>query len=250
MIKINNLEKYYMSGKDPVQVLKNIKLNINKGEFISIMGPSGSGKTTLLNTIGLLDSRFYGNLQISNNQIEDLKTKQVEKVRLENIGYIFQEYNLIDTLTAYDNIALALSLKKVKNYHQIIEEYLQLLDIKECKDNYPHQLSGGQKQRVAIARALVNKPNILLCDEPTGALDQKNGEEVINYLQSINESLGITIVLVTHDVYVASKCNRVIYMKDGQIWNEIKKDQNYSDEDFVETLKQNERIMRSSNEQV
>ncbi len=250
MIKINNLEKYYMNGKEPVQVLKNVKLNVTKGEFISIMGPSGSGKTTLLNTIGLLDSRFYGNLQISNNQIDDLKTKQVEKIRLDNIGYIFQEYNLIDTLTAYDNIALALSLKKIKNYDQIIEEYLQLLDIKECKDNFPHQLSGGQKQRVAIARALVNKPKILLCDEPTGALDQKNGEEVINYLQSINESLGITIVLVTHDVYVASKCNRVIYMKDGQIWNEIKKDQNYSDEDFVETLKQNERIMRSSNEQV
>ncbi len=250
MIKINNLEKFYMNGKEPVQVLKNVKLNVAKSEFISIMGPSGSGKTTLLNTIGLLDSRFYGNLQICNSQIEEMKTKQIEKLRLENIGYIFQEYNLIDTLTAYDNIALALSLKKTKNYHQIIEEYLELLDIKECKDNFPHQLSGGQKQRVAIARALVNKPNILLCDEPTGALDQKNGEEVINYLQSINESLGITIVLVTHDVYVASKCKRVIYMKDGQIWNEIKKDQNYSDEDFVETLKQNERIMRSSNEQV
>lgn len=182
MIKINNLEKYYMNGKEPIQVLKNIKLNITSGEFVSIMGPSGSGKTTLLNTIGLLDSRFYGSLEIKGNQIDALKSKQIEKVRLDNLGYIFQEYNLIDTLSAYDNIALALSLKKEKNYKQIINDFLRLLDIEGCKDNYPHQLSGGQKQRVSIARALVNKPQIILCDEPTGALDQKNGEEVINYL--------------------------------------------------------------------
>ncbi len=248
MIKIRNLEKYYMNGNEPVQVLKNIKLNIAEGEFVSIMGPSGSGKTTLLNTIGLLDSRFYGSLVIKDNQIDNLKTKQVEKVRLNNLGYIFQEYNLIDTLSAYDNIALALSLKKEKNYDQVIHDYLKLLDIEGCKNNYPHQLSGGQKQRVAIARALVNKPQILLCDEPTGALDQKNGEEVINYLQKINQELGITIILVTHDVYVASKCKRVVYMKDGQIWNQIRKEDIYTEEQFVETIKQNERIMRSSHE--
>lgn len=248
MIKIRNLEKYYMNGNEPVQVLKNIKLNIADGEFVSIMGPSGSGKTTLLNTIGLLDSRFYGSLVIKDNQIDNLKKKQIEKVRLNNLGYIFQEYNLIDTLSAYDNIALALSLKKEKNYDQIIHDYLKLLDIEGCKNNYPHQLSGGQKQRVAIARALVNKPQILLCDEPTGALDQKNGEEVINYLQKINQELGITIILVTHDVYVASKCKRVVYMKDGQIWNQIRKEDIYTEEQFVETIKQNERIMRSSHE--
>lgn len=248
MIKVYNLDKYCLNGKEPVQVLKNIKLNIKRGEFISIMGPSGSGKTTLLNTIGLLDSRFYGSLKINDQEIEKLKAKEIEQVRLENLAYIFQEYNLIDTLNAYDNIALALSLKKVKNYHEVISEYLELLDITKCQDNFPHQLSGGQKQRVAIARALVNKPQILLCDEPTGALDQKNGEEVINYLQQINKELGITIVLVTHDVYVASKCKRVIYMKDGQICNQVKKEAMYSEDDFIEVLKQNERIMRSSDE--
>lgn len=248
MIKVNNLEKYYMNGKEPVQVLKNIKLTIGSGEFISIMGPSGSGKTTLLNTIGLLDSRFYGTLSIKDNQINQLKPKAIERVRLDNLGYIFQEYNLIDTLTAYDNIALALSLKKEKDIDSKIIEFLELLNITDCKDNFPHQLSGGQKQRVAIARALVSKPQILLCDEPTGALDQKNGEEVIEYLSTINRKLGITILLVTHDVYVASKTDRVIYMKDGQIWNQIKKDEVYTDEDFVEVLKQNERIMRSANE--
>lgn len=248
MIKINNLEKYYMNGKEPVQVLKNIKLSISDGELACIMGPSGSGKTTLLNTIGLLDSRFYGSLEIKGELVEKLKPKQVESLRLDNIGYIFQEYNLIDTLSAYDNIALALTLKKKKNYQQIISKYVKLLDIEECIANYPHQLSGGQKQRVAIARALVNKPQLLLCDEPTGALDQKNGEEVINYLKEINNELGITIVLVTHDVYVASNCSRVIYMKDGRIYNQIRKEQVYSGEQFIETLKQNERIMRSTHE--
>lgn len=248
MIQIKNLEKYYMSGNEPVQVLKNIKLHIESGEFVSIMGPSGSGKTTLLNTIGLLDSRYYGELSINKTEIGNLKPKAIEKVRLDNLGYIFQEYNLIDTLTAYDNIALALSLKKEKNLHQTVNQYLKLLDITECKDNFPYQLSGGQKQRVAIARALVNKPRILLCDEPTGALDQKNGEEVIKYLSNINKELGVTIVLVTHDVYVASKCSRVVYMKDGKIWNQVKKDELISNQQFIETLKQNERIMRTVNE--
>lgn len=248
MIKIKNLEKYYLNGVEPIQVLKNIKLKINQGEFVCIMGPSGCGKTSLLNTIGLLDSRFYGSLNINGENIEKMSKKELEKLRLKTIAYVFQEYNLIDTLNAYDNIALALSLKKDKNLKKTVEEYLSLLNIENCKGNFPHQLSGGQKQRVAIARALVSKPKILLCDEPTGALDQKNGEEVIEYLKNLNQELGITIVLVTHDVYVASKCDRVVYMKDGKIWNQIKNEDIYQNEDFIEVLKQNERIMRTNNE--
>lgn len=248
MIKIKNLEKYYLNGVEPIQVLKNIKLKINRGEFVCIMGPSGCGKTSLLNTIGLLDSRFYGSLNINGENIEKMSKKELEKLRLKNVAYVFQEYNLIDTLNAYDNIALALSLKKDKNLRKTVEEYLSLLNIENCKGNFPHQLSGGQKQRVAIARALVSKPKILLCDEPTGALDQKNGEEVIEYLKNLNQELGITIVLVTHDVYVASKCDRVVYMKDGKIWNQIKNEDIYQNEDFIEILKQNERIMRTNNE--
>ncbi len=246
MIELKNVEKYYINDVEPIQVLKNIKLKVNKGDFISIMGPSGSGKTTLLNTIGLLDSRFFGSLKINNILINDLSNDKIDKVRLSSISYIFQEYNLIDTLNVFDNIALALTWKKEKNYQQVIEKYLDLLNIKECKYNYPYQLSGGQKQRVAIARALISNPEILLCDEPTGALDQKNSEEVINYLIKINQELGVTIVLVTHDVYVACKCSRILYMRDGQIWNQVKKEKFHDEKSFIELLKKNELIMREN----
>lgn len=238
MIRIKHVEKLYPIDRKMVKVLDNINLDITKGELVSIMGPSGSGKTSLLNIMGLIDTMHNGSVMINGHQTEKLKPSKLDQVRAQNIAYVFQEYNLIETLSAFDNIALACSLRGYKLERTEIDHLLSVLDINECRKKYPNQLSGGQKQRIAIARALINQPKILLCDEPTGALDQKNSMQLMKYLTKINQELGITIIIVTHDPKVAQIAKRIVFIKDGQIHNQLNRHSQISDEDYLQMINQ------------
>lgn len=248
MIKLNNIEKYYVTRNNKNKVLDNISLLIAKGEIISLMGPSGCGKTTLLNTIGLLDSRFYGEYIIDDQIVSELKRKPLDILRINTFGYIFQEFNLIDTLNVFDNIALALTVSKNKNVDTMVDEILNDLGISDIRDSFPDEISGGQKQRVAIARALITKPKILLCDEPTGALDAKNAKYVIELLATLNKKYNITIIIVTHDKYVALKTDKVYFLRDGKIFDQVVKTPSMTAKEYLEIININESIVRNEDE--
>ncbi|MNT17499.1 Bacitracin export ATP-binding protein BceA [compost metagenome] len=196
---------------------------MEKGEFIAIMGASGSGKTTLLNCISTIDKVTSGHIIINNIDITKLKGNNLSKFRREELGFIFQDFNLLDTLTASENIALALTINNVKHLdiEKRILEVANELEIKDVLNKYPYQMSGGQKQRVAAARALVTKPTLILADEPTGALDSKSARMLLEKLENLNEELKATILMVTHDAFTASYADRIIFIKDGKIFNEI-----------------------------
>lgn len=221
MIKIENLSKVFRTEEVETKALNGISLQINKGEFVTIMGASGCGKSTLLNIIGLLDDFNDGSYKLLDNEISGLKETERATVRKENIGFIFQNFNLIDELSVYDNIELPLIYNKVPSSERKkkIEAIAERLAIGHRLKHYPQQLSGGQQQRVAVARALVNNPNIILADEPTGNLDSKNGNEVMELLTDLHAE-GATILMVTHSEYDASFSQRTIVMKDGMILSE------------------------------
>lgn len=221
MIQIKNLSKVFRTEEVETKALSEISLTIKEGDFISIMGPSGSGKSTLLNIVGLLDSASGGSYQLLNQEMIGLKEKEKSRVRKENIGFIFQNFNLIDELSVYDNIELPLIYNKIpsserKNKVSVIAERL---GISHRLKHYPQQLSGGQQQRVAVARALINDPKIILADEPTGNLDSKSGNEVMELLTDLHAN-GATILMVTHSDYDASFSQKTIHMKDGIILSE------------------------------
>lgn len=223
VLKVSNIEKYYGNKGNITKAINNISFNVEEGEFLGIMGTSGSGKTTLLNCISTIDNVTSGQIFINGDDITKLNSRKLAKFRREQLGFIFQDFNLLDTLTAYENIALALTICKVhhKEIQKRIETIADKLNIKDVLEKYPYEMSGGQKQRIASARAIVTNPSLILADEPTGALDSNSAKMLLESLQVLNENLNATIMMVTHDAFTASYANRILFIKDGRIFNEI-----------------------------
>lgn len=223
ILKIESIEKYYGNKSSLTKAINNISLQVEKGEFVAIMGASGSGKTTLLNCISTIDKVTSGNIYVAGRNITNLNGKELNKFRREELGFIFQNFNLLDTLTAYENIALALSIQGVKpdEIDARIREVARELDIESVLKKYPYEMSGGQKQRVASARAIITEPKLILADEPTGALDSKSSKMLLEKISYLNIKNMATILMVTHDAFTSSYASRVIFIKDGRIFNEL-----------------------------
>lgn len=237
IVEVNNLSKYYGKGNNIAKALNGVSFSIVDGEFVGIMGPSGSGKTTLLNCISTIDTPTSGDIIIGEDNISLLNKQKLQEFRSRSLGFIFQDFNLLDTLTGFENIALPLSIARV-NHQEIetrIHEIATVLGIDHVIKKYPYQLSGGEKLRVAAARALINNPKLLLADEPTGALDSKSSRQLLENLQKINQDLNSTILMVTHDAFSASYCNRILFIKDGVIFNELRKGET-SRKDFFDQI--------------
>jgi len=219
MLTLEKINKTYQTDKIETIALKEINLNVKKGEFISIMGPSGCGKSTLLNIMGLLDAPSKGEIKISGNAIQSYKDKHVASLRNKNIGFIFQSFHLIQDLRVIDNVELPLLYRKISatERRRLANEALERVGLKARTGHFPSQLSGGQQQRVAIARAIVGKPELLLADEPTGNLDSHMGNEIMQILESLHKDDGTTIVMVTHDDELAKRTERVVRVYDGQL---------------------------------
>ena len=234
ILKIENIKKYYGSKNNITKAIDDISFDVNKGEFVAIMGASGSGKTTLLNCISTIDKVTNGKIYLDDIDVTKLKGNRLNKFRREELGFIFQDFNLLDTLTAYENITLALSIQnvKVEEIDERIKKVVKELDITDVLNKYPYQMSGGQKQRVSSARAIVTNPKLVLADEPTGALDSKSSKMLLEKFNYLNDELDTTILMVTHDAFTASYATRVIFIKDGKIFNEIKKVKNSRKEFF------------------
>ncbi|MBM7714581.1 ABC transporter ATP-binding protein [Siminovitchia sp. FSL H7-0308] len=225
ILEAQKIYKSYGNKFNRQEVLKGIDIQVEKGDFVSIMGASGSGKTTLLNVLSSIDKVSEGTIKIDGKDIVGMKEKQLAEFRKHHLGFIFQEYNLLDTLTVKENILLPLSITKTprkeaeQRFHQLASE----LGIVDLKDKYPNEISGGQKQRTSAARAFIHEPSIIFADEPTGALDSKSASDLLNKLSGLNEKLGATIIMVTHDPVAASFSRRVIFIKDGQIYTQLNK---------------------------
>ena len=234
ILKIDKIEKYYGNKSSLTKAVDNISFNVEKGEFVAIMGASGSGKTTLLNCISTIDRVTSGHIYVAGEDITKLKGNKLNKFRREELGFIFQDFNLLDTLTAYENIALALSIQDVRanEIDRRIKKVAKDLDIEGVLNKYPYQMSGGQKQRVASARAIITSPKLILADEPTGALDSKSSKMLLERFEYLNKNIEATILMVTHDAFTASYADRVIFIKDGKIFNEINKGDNTRKEFF------------------
>lgn len=237
ILEVNKIEKYYGNKANLTKAIDNISFSVNKGEFVGIMGASGSGKSTLLNCISTIDRVTSGHILINGEDITKLRGNKLNKFRREELGFIFQDFNLLDTLTAYENIAIALSIQKVKadEIQRRVNEISEKLGIKNILEKYPYQVSGGQKQRIASARAIITKPNLVLADEPTGALDSRSARQLLENFEYLNKQLNATLLMVTHDAFTASYANRILFIKDGKIFNEIIKG-NHSRKEFFEKI--------------
>ncbi len=238
ILEVKNLKKYYGSHGNITKAVDGISFDVLKGEFVAIMGASGSGKTTLLNTISTIDTVTSGNIYLNGVDITTLKEEELADFRRENLGFIFQDFNLLDTLTIEENISLALIInhEDVLKVEQKVDDIAKKLGIGDILNKFPYEVSGGQKQRCACARALINEPKLILADEPTGALDSKSSRMLLEAMDEMNERLNATILMVTHDSFSASFCKRVIFIKDGKIFNEILKGEKSRKEFFNEIL--------------
>ena len=223
IIKLCDVEKFYGNKDTITKAVNRISFEVEKGEFTAIMGASGSGKTTLLNLLATVDQVTSGHIFYDNMDITTLKEEEVAKFRKENLGFVFQDFNLLDTLTLEENVILAMTLhkKKKQEIQQTVASVMRALGIWEYRKKFPYQVSGGQKQRCACARALVNHPKLILADEPTGALDSRSARMLLETFRMMNVQFGATILMVTHDAFSASYCKRILFLKDGAIFHEL-----------------------------
>lgn len=223
ILNIKNIEKYYGNKGNITKAIDGIDLRVDKGDFVAIMGASGSGKTTLLNCVSTIDSVTSGHIIIDDMDVTELKSKKLSKFRREELGFVFQEYNLLDTLTGFENIALALSILKApaKDIEDKVNDIAKKLELIDVLSKYPYQMSGGQKQRVACARAVVTNPSLVLADEPTGALDSKSARMLMDTFTKLNKELESTILMVTHDAFTASYSKKIFFLKDGKVFTQI-----------------------------
>ncbi|NBI08672.1 ABC transporter ATP-binding protein [Colidextribacter sp. OB.20] len=237
ILKVAGLEKVYGRGGAVTRALDGVSLSLEAGEFVGVMGPSGSGKTTLLNCVSTIDRPSSGSIVIDGRELTRLKGRELAKFRRERLGFIFQDCNLLDTLTAFENIALALSIVKApaQRIDKRVREMAELLGISDCLNKYPYQMSGGQQQRCAAARAMVTRPALVLADEPTGALDSKSSQLLLDRLEELNRELGATILMVTHDAFTASCCRRVVFLQDGKLFLELHRERG-SRRDFFQKI--------------
>ena len=228
VLKLEHIQKYYGSKGNVTKAIQDISFSVQEGEFVGIMGASGSGKTTLLNCISTIDTVSAGHIYLNGTDVTEITEKQIARFRRENLGFVFQDFNLLDTLTISENIALALTINRVPagEIDGRVREIAGKLNIADILDKYPYQVSGGQKQRCACARAIINQPKLILADEPTGALDSHSSQMLLSAIQSINETLRATILMVTHDAFSASYANRILFLRDGTIFTEIFKGSN------------------------
>lgn len=224
ILEVEDLVKYYGASGNVTKALRGISMTIHKGEFVGVMGPSGSGKTTLLNVVSTVDTPTSGRVRIGGKDLTGIGRRDLARFRRERLGFIFQEFNLLDTLTLRENIVLALSIAGTEGDHaQKVADIARRLGIEDALDRFPYQVSGGQKQRAAAARAIINTPDLILADEPTGSLDSRSAQMLLEALDDFNLELDATIMLVTHDPYAASYCQRILFIQDGQLFTELVK---------------------------
>lgn len=226
LLVIENVEKYYGTKNSNIcKALNNVSFSVGAGEFLGIMGPSGSGKTTLLNLISTIDTLSKGNIYLNEVNISNIKEKDMTSFRRKNLGFIFQDFNLLDTLTIHENIALALTINNsdIGIVDEKVKSIAQQLGISDILHKYPYEASGGEKQRCACGRAIINNPSLILADEPTGSLDSHSSKVLLESLQNMNQNMNATILMVTHDPYSASYANRILILKDGEIFCELLK---------------------------
>ncbi len=239
ILELNSIKRVYQTKSIITEALREISFSVKQGEFISIMGESGAGKTTLLNIISTLDKATSGTVILNGKDITTLKDSEISEFRRKELGFVFQDFNLLDQFNNRDNIflPLVLSSEKVSVMNERLDELKDKLNITELLDKYPYEISGGQKQRIAIARAVITKPSLLLADEPTGALDSTSSEMILNMFNTINQS-GQTVLLVTHSLRAASYASRVLFIKDGIVYHEIYRGENESQSEFMERINQ------------
>lgn len=225
ILELEKVEKYYGNKSSLTKAIDNISFSVGEGEFVAIMGSSGSGKTTLLNVISTIDKVTSGHIYVGGEDITSLHGEDLNRFRREELGFIFQDFNLLDSLTAYENIALALSIQNcdANEIQERVQNISKELNIKDVLQKFPYQMSGGQKQRVASARAIITNPKLVLADEPTGALDSKSSRMLLEQFEYLNDKFQTTILMVTHDAFAASYASRVIFIKDGKIFNELRR---------------------------
>ena len=238
ILKIDSIEKYYGNKGNILKAIDDVSFEVQKGEFVGVMGPSGSGKTTLLNVIATIDEVSSGHIYLNGKDLTEINKKEIGRFRRENLGFIFQDFNLIDTLTIHENIALALTINKT-NKTEIdgkVNSVAKELGIEEILTKYPYEVSGGQKQRTACARALITNPKLILADEPTGALDSRSAQMLIEMISSLNKDFKATILMVTHDSFTASYCDRILFIKDGKIFTELVRGNNTRKQFFNQIL--------------
>lgn len=238
ILSIKNVEKYYGNKGNIVKAIDDLSFEVFKGEFVGVMGPSGSGKTTLLNTISTIDEVSSGHIYIEDKDLTEITQKDIAKFRRKNLGFIFQDFNLLDTLTIHENIALALTINRFKKTEidSKVVNMARELGIEDILSKYPYEVSGGQKQRCACVRALITKPKLILADEPTGALDSRSAQMLIELISHLNKELEATILMVTHDSFTASYCDRILFINDGKIFTELVKGQNTRKQFFNQIL--------------
>ncbi|QWU16975.1 putative ABC transport system ATP-binding protein [Paenibacillus sophorae] len=223
ILELKNIEKYYGGKSSITKAIDDLSFTVAEGEFIGVMGPSGSGKTTLLNMIATIDHVSSGHIYIGGQDITEMRPKEIASFRRKNLGFVFQDFNLLDTLTVQENIALALTINRYspKTIDELVTKIATKLGIEEILKKYPYEVSGGQKQRAACARAIITKPKLILADEPTGSLDSKSAQMLLEAISDLNQTMKATILMVTHDAFSASYCNRILVIKDGKIFTEL-----------------------------